>query len=955
MKKRIILGIGLLLILLPLLTPSSLITTNARPDAPTGGDYQLNDVTSVVEGQKLLYNISTFQYGAGIWDALDMLLEQVGGPAFDKGLIGSLEGSELNVLINAMDTLPLYKWNHTSGTYEPTPIWQDALSIYMYIKLNDELGAYANVSQFSFPDDFSQSERYLYNDTWPDAEFDEPILDDVGSTFWSGFNSTFTGEFSRGFQDANNSWMWGGDWYSNMWWNMPEARHYGPYDIYWFGYDLGQHLGYEIGFQAFWESGIDVTWDDPISALNGFYAGFFTVRTDGFTSGQADFIANKIPDKRTGWPGPAADVEEYAGDFLYSQLYERYYRGGFMYEGSLVNFNENLYKDLYDNEWDTFWAGYRNGYGDEWYWANETGAWDAHDGHPYGYNYNAPEWWDDPYNAHDEGYRQGAIDGYDQGYYDGYYGLNIGDQRRMAYWNWIHPAYYDGFANATIDYPSTFDTTPSTLPFAVVTTEYESESNIAYAYQYEEGYNRGYKYMERISAAESINWLWSNGPFYNMTLPDAEFSFLSGSILPIATTLTMLTDLDMGLMEYEFNWGAYDYFPFSSAMVPMQTVYAIDTNWTAMDEIDVARNDTSGEPGFASTWNQAYNYFEFSMSMNASEPGITMDVTWGYNTSTGLLLNITNYIDFYSQVDMWLDLTVELDPTSEIVYTPALPSPLSWSYFIGDAIFYYDLPPLAPTEFVDGVHEFKQNALASIGRTFLTVDMTSVDNLWGTATMTLQNPANLTDPAHVDTYKWPLFSGGGPVWLADWNYWDGVFTTANSVLGHYDYFIGALNALAMQNYNVDLNNIVFLPELGEYYHAGTDVQYYYVNLQAELDLQFTMLNGDFDWETQSQVGYVNATFYVGIDATDFVVIGGGMRAGFDFIVTNSLGYGFDNGGLVDGYIEIQIGSTYKAMLDLFGLIGHMFPNVPEYGIISMIGIIGLAAVASAVIFLKKKK
>ena len=959
MKKRIILGIGLLLILLPLITPSSMVSTNARPDTSTGSDYQLNDVTSVVEGQKLLYNISTFQYGAGIWDFLDMLLEQAWAPSFGKGIIGTLEGSELHVLVNALKNIPLYDKNESSGTYDTPPIWKDALSVFMYFELDDELGAYVNASDFSFPDDFGQSSNYLYNDTWPHADFSEPILDEFPSTFWNYFNFSFESEFERGFQDANNTYWDGWEQYWPNHWNMPypdDWKYDGSDGLMWFATDLGEYLGYEMGWNCYWESEAYINsydYNDKTAALNGFYAGFFMARTAGWNAGESDFLLDKIPDMRTPKPPMHTDVEEYATYYLYDHLYRDYYRGGFLYQGSLIFFNDRLYRDLYDEQWDTYWSGYANGYGDHYWSGRDAGIWDDFNSLPPYSSHNPPTWPDDPWGAHDEGYRMGAVEGYDAGYDDGYFGLFVGENTMHENYRWSYEAYFDGFANASIDYPA--DTpTPTTLPYASPVDPWEFAANDIYTNQYAEGYGRGHKYTMLVTSPEEISWLWSNGPFYNMTLPDAEFSFAAGSILPIGMPLTMLTDINMSLMEYEFNDMAYDYWPFTEARVPMQSVYAIGTDWTALDDLDVARDDVNGTPGFATTWNLAYDYFEMTMDMNASEPGIMMDITWGYNTSTGLLLNISASVDFYNEVDMWLDVVLELDETSEVILTPTMPSPSTWSYFIGDFVFYYDIPPTAPLDFIDGVHEFKQNGMASISQTFLTVNMLSIDHLWGRATMTLQNPSNLTEPPAISEYRWPLFSGGGPLWLTDWDYWDGVYTTANSILGHYTYFVDALNELAIQNYNVDLTKIIFEVALGEYYHAPTGVQYYYVTLQADLDFGWTMLNGDFVWETTTQVGWVNATFYAGIDYATSVVIGGGARASFDFLVYQNPDYGF-NGGQMDAYIELQIGSTFKPMLDLFGLIGHMFPEVPEYGLISMLGIIGLAAVASAVIFSKKKK
>ncbi|MCG3215477.1 MAG: hypothetical protein KAS63_02095, partial [Candidatus Heimdallarchaeota archaeon] len=817
----------------------------------------------------------------------------------------------------------------------------------------NDFGIYANVSQFSFPDDFVRGDYASYHDGWPYSDF--VVLDDPSSIFWNNFNFSFESEFERGFQDANDTYWSGFDYYNPNQWNMPEPNWYDDYEIDRFGSDTGKYFGYEVGWNAVWESDADNLWNDMTAALNGFYEGFFLAREDGFTAGEADFLANMIPDKRPDKPPVAVDVEEFGKWFSYPRFYEDYYSNGFLYQGSLVFFNDRLYKDFYDSIWNTYWNGYRDGYGDEYWQGQNHGYWDDFNSAGYKANYWPPDIYWDPYDAYDEGRQDGAYAGYDRGYDDGYFGQNIGEQRNNAYHDWIWPAYYDGFANATADALALIvaNNVPDSLPFAAPSNEYESASNWMYSNQYAEGYDRGYTYALLVSSPETINWLWSNGPFYNMTLPDAEFALSTGSIIPFPILPTMLTEIDLDLMDYEFNWGAHDYWPFSSQMVSFMTFDSSDTDFTDLNTFDHPRNDTSGEPGFSTTWDIANNYFEFTMDQNASEPGVLIDITWGYNTSTNMLLNMSAYVNFYSQTDMWLDVVLELNEGKTEVISVALPSPTSWSYYVGDFVFYYDLPPATPSDFANGVDEFKQNARSSIGNTFLTVGMNSITGLWANATMTLQNPGNLTEPPSVGTHVWPLFSGGGPLLIEDWNYWDGVFITGTSIFGNVNYFTSALNALAGQNYNVDLTEFTFIPEFGEYYYPTTGIQYYYVTLEADVDFGWSMLNGDFEWETITETGWVNATFYVGVDYATGVVLGAGARASFDFIMTQDPDYGMNGGGM-SAYLEMQIGSTFKAMPNLFDLIGDQFPEVPEYGLISILSIIGLAAMASAVIFFKRK-
>ena len=946
MKRQIFLGIGLLIILLPFVTPSSpMAVTDAYTDSPFPSTPELNAVTS---GQKLYYNISEFQYGDGIWDILDMLLEQVGGPSFDKGIIGSLEGSEIVTYISAMDNIYLYNWDDTGGGYVNQTL-AEAMEIFTFLQLNDDLGVYVNASQFSFPEDFAQTNLTDFWDYWPWGNFNDPIEPD----FWSGFNSSFPITFDGGFNDQNNSWGYNS-------YSYPQEDWYSDDNIWWFGYDLGLAVGYDIGYQSSQESSGNPAWYDGLLALDGYYDGFQIAKADGFSTGQGDYLTNRIPDKRfMGSMPTATDVYDFGYNWDYPKYYEMWYQEGYLYEGAQEYFRRELYNELYDAEWQTYWSGYVEGYENQYwngYWSGDADKFGAYPGP----NYWPPEPWPDPWDARDSGYQDGIVAGYNAGYDDGYYGYNIGEQFLHGLQNYRFNAYYDGFATGAADKVAMLpaDNVPASLPYSPSTVDpYEQGANFIYERQYGEGYDNGYLYATLVTSPDSLNWLWSNGPFYTMNLPDFEFTLGTGSIVPTPLMdFTMLSDLNLIFgedVDWDFNWGAHDYWPFSDNIIPMQTFYAGTTDWNELNTFSQIQNDTDGKPGITTTYDITNGYFEIEMHLNATEPEISLDVFWGYDTVSGMLLNVTTDLDFYSMTDVWANLTIEYNPAKTVDVTPSLPSPSSWTYLVNNFVFYFDLPPASDPDFVDGITEFKTNGLSSIGNPILGVDMVGFDGLWAEADITMYDPANVSKPPELGNYVWPTFSPQGPMWNPnDWEMYDGLWTTMSSIVSVTPYLESALSALAIQNTNVDLTTIDLNLVADQYYYAAQDIIYYYVTIDAQVDFGWSMLNGEYIWETMTQDGWIRGSIWLGVDYTTGIVLGAGAKASFEFEVTQVPNYGM-NGGILSAYIEMSIGANFKTLPDLYTLIGGL-PAVNEFGIVSILSIIGLAAVASAVIFTKKR-
>jgi hypothetical protein len=945
MKKRIILGIGLLLILLPIISPASNTTNAAVDDSNDNPQFE-----ALQAGSKYVYDITTFDYGAGFLEILDLILP-VEAPDFDYGFVGSFVGSEIMAYITAVDSLPLYQYDYWYDyTYENMTM-QNAFQMFTYLKLNSDLMAYLNASMFTFPDDFADTNITNYFNYWAHGDFEDTVDSDE---FWSGFNTSFEEYFVEGFNACNYSWgHWPYEWPHDDW--------YGESDIYWFAWDLGRSIGYDIGYWVCDYSSHNLAWNDSLTALNGFYDGFFDGRLTGFTAGEADYLSTyRIPDERPPTTPTPVTLYDYAFYQYWQNWYHMYYSEGYLYQGAFEYFNRKLYHDLYDSEWNTWMAGYVEGYAN-YYWDGwSDGDYDRSWSNPY-YTSYWPPWPYEPYNARDEGYNQGMQDGYDAGYDDGFYMTNDGEQYLSGMHGYQYDGYHNGFQDGAADSIASNPESPFvTLPFPTPTSPYEDGANYAYENQFYEGYHNGYLYATLVNSPDPKMWLWSNGPFYTMNLPDAELDISAGSVIPIAYPLTMFRDLEFASTElmdgdYEFWWDSgYDYWPFTNGgFVPMQSICASDTNWVTMDDFDVAMNETSGSPGFNTTYDPANNYFLFELHMNLTEPGMTQDVYWGYNTTDGMLLNISMDLNFYTLSDMWVDMVIELNYGKEEVVTFTDLTSDSWTYYIDDFVFYYDVPPVAPTEFVNGLTEFKTNGLNSIGNDFLTVTVDRYEGLWANFSMELMNPANPAEPPAIGRYSYPMIYPAGWQFLPDWSLIDGMFTTVTSVIGNLDYFVGALGVLAGQNSNVILNNLVLDPVLGQYYYATQDVQYLYLSIDAAVDFEFGMLNGEYVWETSSLDGWIKGYIWVGIDYTTGQVLGGGVKASFDFVIGQTPDYGMDGMGL-EAYLEIIIGSDLASIPHLDAVIGGL-PVVSEYSLVTILSIIGLAAISSAVIFTKRRK
>ena len=127
--------------------------------------------------------------------------------------------------------------------------------------------------------------------------------------------------------------------------------------------------------------------------------------------------------------------------------------------------------------------------------------------------------------------------------------------------------------------------------------------------------------------------------------------------------------------------------------------------------------------------------------------------------------------------------------------------------------------------------------------------------------------------------------------------------------------------------------------------------YYYYSLEADVDMTYSMLNGDFIWETTTVAGTFDGFLWVGIDYVSGVVLGAGAKASFDFELTAVPDFGAN--GAIAAYLEVIVGVNFMTIPHIDTLIGTL-PTVAEFSILPLLSIIGLAGIVSAVIFFKKK-
>lgn len=937
MRKNIIFGISIILLLLPMIMPTTIITSpraSIEPSQPAE-----NVLDEVLAGTRLAYNFTSFDYGDGIFDILDMLLSQGDIPVFDKGILGTLEGSDLYFYIAAMRDLYLYQYDDMGDVYENETL-QTAYQALPMLELGEDFGVYADLSTFTFPEDIVRQDLDYYFASWPRSDF---TFDVTGTEFWDNVNSSFTNAFSRGWNDA----QFGDAWHWREWIDPDDFD-----DMYWFAQEFGDWQGYWTGAYAYWTSGGNVVWNDPDRAFEGFTDGFHAGRINGFNGAQADWISNKIP---TLWFVNPYDtlIETYdlGGFRAYEMSYNMYYESGYLYEGAQIYLNERLYWDLFNAQWDTWISGYVNGYDWQYWEGRADGSNDNIYINPFGTSYTEPE----ISGEHDEweaGHNSGMLEGYEDGYYDGFYDVLTNENRLQGMRDYVYNAYFDGFADGAEDELASiaYDDAPDSLPYSTTTSDpYEQGANYAYEMSYVSGYDNGYKFAFLISNSNDLFWKTSVGPFYHMTLPYVELMLLAGSMIPIPVPMTMFTDLGFESTEYEFwynNTHGGDYDPFKEILLPF-TLYAPDTDWVALDDVDHLYNASEPDvPEIITTYDDIAGTFIYDVYMNMSGEG-EIEYTLGYNTTSSLLESFDFFMNFTMMPDVWLDVSLNIDESKTETYSPALPSPATWSYSLEEFTCYFETPPGMDTE---GLAVWKDLMLNSIGDPFISVTALGYDGLWAEQSITIYDLEGIEAP-NTTEHMYPMMVPMGFQILPDWDTFDGMWTTVTSVFDNVDILTTVMSALDTQNANVDISNLVIQPETGSYLY-NDEVQYYYITFSGEVDGQIGMLNGDFEWETDTLTGSADATLWVAFEYSTGVLVGAGVRAGLDATLTQVPDFG--NSGSLSVYVEMKQGVDFMSIPDIYDLGLIDLPAVPEFGIVSILGIIALAGIASALIISKKR-
>ncbi len=937
MRKNIIFGISIILLLLPMVMPTTIITS---PRASIEPSQPASDVLyEVLAGTRLAYNITGFDYGDGIFDMLDMFLSAENIPVFDKGILGTLEGSDIYFYIAAMKDLYLYQYDYDDEDYENETL-QTAFQALPMLELEEDFGVYADLTTFSFPEDIVRQDLDYYYTSWPRSDF---TFDMGGFDFWDAAYYSFTDAFSRGWNDAE----FGSPWHWRDWIDADDFD-----DMYWFAQEFGDWQGYWTGVDAYWTSGGNVVWNDPDPAFEGYTDGFHAGRINGFNGAQADWISDKIPEIWYVNPYDSSVDTNELGEFRgYEMSYNMYYESGYLYEGAQIYLNERLYHDLFNAQHDTWISGYVNGY--DWqYWEGRTaGEYDKSYSNAFGTSYTEPEIYDD----HDEweaGHNTGMLEGYEDGYYDGFYAVITHENRLQGLRDYEYNAYFEGFNNGSYEELNSisYDDTPDLLPFPVSTSDpYEQGANYAYELSYVSGYDNGYKFAFLISNSDDFFWKTSVGPFYHMTFPYVELTFLAGSILPIPLPITMFTDLGFDPTGYKFwynNTHGGDYYPFEDLMSPF-TLYAPDSDWDALDDFDHLYNASEPDvPEIITTYDEIAGTFIYDVYMNMSGQG-EIEYTLGYNTISSLLESIDFFVNFTVMPDVWLDVSINIDESKTEYYSPALPTPATWEYSLEDFVFYFETPPGMDTE---GLAEWKDLMLNSIGDPLISVTANGYDGLWANQSITLYDLKGVEAPKTIN-HTYPMMIPMGFQILPDWDTFDGMWLSVTSVFDNADILTTVMSALDAQNINVDISNLVIQPETGSHLYNG-EVQYYYVTFSGEVDGQISMLNGDYEWETDTLIGTADATLWVAFETSTGVLVGAGVRAGLDATLLQVPDYG--NSGSLSLYIEIKQGVNFMTIPDIYDLGLVDLPAVPEFGIVSILSIIALAGIASAIIISKKR-
>ncbi len=945
MKSKILV-IGLILILLPFVNLNGGYSgIEVNPSEP-----KLNSMPAAEAGTKLYYNISEFEIGEGLWDLLAFMFEEDPEmPNIGIDLFGNLKGSELIAYITLIEEKMLYKeYEVYNETYDYWEYFYDnateveLLQPMLMLLLNNDVELYANLTGAAFPDDALHGEDldYWYHN-YPRSYFT------LSEDFWIAFNDSFIDGFYWGFGNgyANQWFDWFDEWYHPY--KNEDPSSFGEM----FGWAAGYNTGGEAGIRAFDTSNLAL--NDSAAALNGYILGWFEARDDGFNQGKADFISSKVPDRRFAIDmyGTAQEIGQTRG---HQRFYDAYYMSGFLYEGEKVLFNKELLERYY-SEHNLYPSGWLDGY-DYGYWHGfSEGAW--HKSESWSYDPIDQPYWaemsgDGPYP---EGYNEGLWTGYFEGYHDGYNELPDKGEYIQGMHNAKWTAFHDGFANGTADHGSgsPYDCSPPE-PYPSPTNQYEEGYNNMYHWVYCDVYSNGWKYSMIINNDNPLSWMMHLGPFYNVTLPDLTLGLQAGSLIPFfGPPPTMFTELNFELMEYRFNhdahgWDYYD--PFTRDFSPFG-VYVPNTNWTAYDGLEFSE----GNMTIKGYYDEPTSNMTVTLFLHDPDMPLNLTLTMSYNSSTGYLFHASVFVDFYEMENVYFFMSLDLLEDKTETFTLTDPDPLTWAYAVDTFTFYYDASPEFDDDFHEGIHEFKMDGLDSVGNTFLDVTFNKSRGLWAYYDLHFHNPANVSDEGFVEHYNYPTLIWGGPQIVPDWNHYSGLIQTGTSILSHVDYIEAGLAHLSDINTTFDLRKLILNPQIGEFHYVAEDIMYYYLSVEAAIDFDQSMINGEGEWEDIVFDGYVNGTAYIAFDYTTGIFLGAGVELSLDFELSVTIESDAPETGYFNAYFETSFsidGFNLPKIQDV--ITGVDFPMVSEFNIVSILSIIGLAAISSAVIFLRRR-
>ncbi len=888
MKNKSILAIGLIFILLPLVTAMSPVsaTTSGTPDFSNISIEDWVTSPSVEAGDKFIYDITSFHYGQGFMDLINqMFIDDPDVPDFNFGTSGTLEGSQIWSYVTYMEDSYLYQYDwDTEDHVNETE--QTLMQVMSALKLNSDMSAYVNLSQFSYPEDAIPQDQGYYYDSWPRTNFDFDITD-TDSEFWDGFHDQFPSSFSWGYTDAYDGSGW-------PWLSWPEAHWYDSDEGYYFGQDVGYYFGYHVGRNAFYQSDYsasDPDWDKPTTAANAWMDGFLEGRPDGFDDGKDDYVNNdRIPVRHNPDPYDQSTLTNLAKGEGYKNGYHTYYSSGFFYEGAQEYYNTDLYWKLFDGpKGNSYVRGYMEGFSEHY----ENGWYDGRNDNTsstYHGDYYSPPNKHDPWDSYDAGYQDGKVDGYEFGYEHGY-ADDIGDDWQPDNWEYIHGmqnavwnGYQDGFPEGANDYvqDNPKDNTTSD-PHPDPANEYEEGYNHMYPMSYSYGYDNGWLYAYLVDPdGNELNWLTHEGPFYHIILPDFVWTLQEGSVIPFPIDVTMFTELNFSLMDYDFDWETHDYEPLTEHFSPISW-YAPMTDWAAYDGLNIEWEPGMDDPGIVANWDQGNDNFTMELYFNDESSDVEIIINIEYDTDTGYLRALSFAIDFYSMTNMDASIGIEFNTIEHYdLHDPVVPD--SWSYLVDDFAFEYDVPPEVPSDVISDLDEFKSGGTDAVGKTFMDVTWNGHDQLWTNYTFEMYDPNNPSDTSGPESIYYPTVAPMIQV-LPDWSLYEGLMTTGSSIMGNLAWVGEAAVGLFEANPNMDMFDFDLNGTMDSHHEASTDTMYMYMGMSMGMGMEMNFMNEDFEWEQVIAGIYFNCSLWVAYDYTTGIFLGAGLSVDVDATLT----------------------------------------------------------------------